>query len=140
MSLVTTTIRCIWIDALCINQVDIPERNAQVLLMGDIYNKAQRVVAWLGEELEGSMEFACQHLRAFHEHRDPTVLTGNGIFEGTNRRIDQTIAEIAPRLLGVGLNDADQSRDYWHRVWTAQEVIKAKKVVLQTARVEMPLE
>jgi hypothetical protein len=140
VSSVTTTIRCIWIDAVCINQVDIPERNAQVLLMGDIYNKAQRVVAWLGEDLEGSMKFACQHLRAFREHRDPTVLTGNGIFEGVNRRIDQTIVEIAPRLLGNGLNGPEKSWDYWHRVWTAQEVIKAKRVVLQTASVEMPLE
>ncbi|KAM7210317.1 Heterokaryon incompatibility protein (HET) domain containing protein [Rhypophila decipiens] len=33
--------RYIWIDQICINQVDIPERNSQVQLMGRIYRQAQ---------------------------------------------------------------------------------------------------
>lgn len=37
-----------WIDAICINQEDIPERNAQVLRMKDIYEKAERIICWLG--------------------------------------------------------------------------------------------
>ena len=40
--------RTMWIDALCINQRDIAERNAQVPRMGEIYTFASRVVAWLG--------------------------------------------------------------------------------------------
>lgn len=43
-----TRFRIIWIDALCINQEDIPERNQQVLLMSQIYQKAA-VIIWLGE-------------------------------------------------------------------------------------------
>lgn len=42
--------RRIWIDALCINQMDEKERNHQVTNMGRIYQKATRVVAWLGTE------------------------------------------------------------------------------------------
>jgi hypothetical protein len=38
----------LWIDALSINQGDIQERSEQVKLMGDIYQKAMRVVVWLG--------------------------------------------------------------------------------------------
>ncbi|KAI0443443.1 heterokaryon incompatibility protein-domain-containing protein [Xylaria telfairii] len=38
----------IWIDAICINQADIRERNAQVAMMGDIYKKAKSVIIWLG--------------------------------------------------------------------------------------------
>jgi hypothetical protein len=38
----------IWIDAICINQVDLPERSHQVNLMAEIYKAASRVVVWLG--------------------------------------------------------------------------------------------
>lgn len=37
-----------WIDALCIDQQNVPERNHQVTQMGDIYSQASRVVVWLG--------------------------------------------------------------------------------------------
>jgi hypothetical protein len=41
-----------WIDALCINQSDIYEKNHQVKLMQTIYTKAFAVVVWLGEGTE----------------------------------------------------------------------------------------
>jgi hypothetical protein len=37
-----------WIDAICINQSDINERNEQVPRMGDIYSMASRVWIWMG--------------------------------------------------------------------------------------------
>jgi hypothetical protein len=37
-----------WIDALCIDQCSILERNHQVAQMCSIYTKAQEVIAWLG--------------------------------------------------------------------------------------------
>lgn len=40
----------LWVDALCINQADISERNAQVAMMADIYSSANSVISWLGEE------------------------------------------------------------------------------------------
>ena len=39
----------IWVDALCINQDDIPERNEHVKMMQQIYAKAEEVHIWLGE-------------------------------------------------------------------------------------------
>ncbi|KAK4629203.1 Heterokaryon incompatibility protein 6, OR allele [Fulvia fulva] len=44
----TTPVR-MWIDAVCINQQDIPERNAQVRFMPSIFSEAAAVVVWLGE-------------------------------------------------------------------------------------------
>jgi hypothetical protein len=38
----------LWIDALCIDQDSIIERNHQVALMGRIYRNAELVIAWLG--------------------------------------------------------------------------------------------
>ncbi|KAJ4305640.1 hypothetical protein N0V90_001171 [Kalmusia sp. IMI 367209] len=45
----TQTSRTMWVDAICINQGSIPERNVQVKRMADIYRLADRVVIWLGQ-------------------------------------------------------------------------------------------
>jgi len=38
-----------WVDALCINQSDIPEKSVQVQLMSQIYRNTRYVQCWLGE-------------------------------------------------------------------------------------------
>jgi hypothetical protein len=38
-----------------INQNDITKRNHQVRLMGSIYTKAERVIAWLGSNYNGGL-------------------------------------------------------------------------------------
>ena len=40
--------RRIWVDAICINQNDLTERQSQVRLMGALYGKAEHVLCWLG--------------------------------------------------------------------------------------------
>lgn len=42
--------RRLWIDAICIDQEDTSERNAQVAIMSRIYSSAKRVIVWLGIE------------------------------------------------------------------------------------------
>ncbi|KAH7381934.1 heterokaryon incompatibility protein-domain-containing protein [Cadophora sp. MPI-SDFR-AT-0126] len=44
----TSGVRYMWIDAICINQDSITERNQQVPLMRQIYQKATQVIVWLG--------------------------------------------------------------------------------------------
>ena len=39
----------VWLDAVCINQGNIPERNHHVSTMVDVYSKAVRTVVLLGE-------------------------------------------------------------------------------------------
>jgi hypothetical protein len=41
--------RVLWVDQICINQTDVPERSSQVLLMRDFYKRATRTRIWLGE-------------------------------------------------------------------------------------------
>lgn len=45
--------RILWVDAVCINQDDIDERSRQVSLMGSIYQDAEGVVVFLGQEWDG---------------------------------------------------------------------------------------
>lgn len=42
------TSRLLWIDALCIDQSELKEKNHQVASMGDIFQNAWRVIVWLG--------------------------------------------------------------------------------------------
>jgi hypothetical protein len=44
----TTDTRTIWVDQVCINQQDLVERSQQVRHMNSIYQKASRVLVWLG--------------------------------------------------------------------------------------------
>lgn len=43
-----------WIDAICINQKDVDERNSQVGFMTRLYRQSQMVHIWLGEESDDS--------------------------------------------------------------------------------------
>lgn len=45
---------CLWIDAICINQDDIDERNCQVRIMKEVYAAADETICWLGEGDEDS--------------------------------------------------------------------------------------
>lgn len=40
--------RILWVDAICINQKSESERNHQVKLFGEVYQRAKKVIAWLG--------------------------------------------------------------------------------------------
>ena len=44
------TERTLWIDALCINQLDLEEKGLQVKAMRYIYKRARRTLIWLGKE------------------------------------------------------------------------------------------
>ncbi len=41
-----TSRRVLWVDAVCINQEDVEERNDQVSLMAFVSSRAQAVVVW----------------------------------------------------------------------------------------------
>ena len=73
--------RVLWIDAICINQTDIPERNAQVSTMKRTYEEADRVLVWLGEErensalvMQGNMMYDSDHLTMW-EDKGTSVLS-----------------------------------------------------------------
>jgi hypothetical protein len=120
-----------WIDALCINQNDIPERNAQVLIMGDIYEQAEEVVIWLGEEADDS-SLAFDLIRIWG--------AAGHFFSGSVDRLPIE-SEVAQRLLNDLSTTAFEPRrslallrllirPYWRRIWVLQEVARARKRTL----------
>ena len=55
--------RIIWVDAICINQENIIEKQQQIQLMAKIYGVASRVVVWLGAA-EADSDLAIKEIRA----------------------------------------------------------------------------
>lgn len=111
--------RLLWVDAVCINQLDIPERNSQVKLMGSIYETAHQVIVWLGEEEKDTKKTIELIHRLAGNHKlhwvdlspvaydisEPTVRKGNVDHFG---------------LFGFF------RRPWWTRMWTLQEMAKAR--------------
>lgn len=63
MPLMPKTPTYYWIDALCVDQNNVLERNSQVARMADIFLKASGVVVWLGRE----DEFTTDALAVIHK-------------------------------------------------------------------------
>lgn len=105
-----------WIDAICINQEDILERNQQVTLMTRIYRRCFAVNIWLGEEADDSataMELVA--LLGTYRSRGP----GEPETKYPNLTTDQ-------KLLNWKALTALFERPWWERCWVRQEVAVPK--------------
>lgn len=51
----------LWADALCIDQSNLREKASQIFMMGDIFARASRVIAWLGDDELDGCNFAQIH-------------------------------------------------------------------------------
>jgi hypothetical protein len=109
-------VRYLWVDAICINQEDLEERNHQVSRMASIYNQAKSVIIWLRQPEIGceralrflqdalQSEIEQTKIRFFRWDEDTEILTGVQILAG---------------------------KPYWTRLWVIQEVILATDVQVQ---------
>ena len=97
----------LWIDALCINQVDDAEKSQQVLKMGKIFSSAEKVLAWTGlaagdsdyamDTLSSSENFSWEKTREDHRARTAILAWCN--------------------------------RPYFKRIWILQELYLAKRLL-----------
>jgi hypothetical protein len=109
--------RIIWVDALCINQENNPEKNHQVRQMGSIYASAHQVIVWLGEEEDA--RHAYQSLTEF-------ITKSKGIPSEDSIKI-WAGADFADAKMAC---DSLFARSWWTRMWTLQEVIHDRSVAV----------
>lgn len=114
----------LWIDALCINQEDLPERNAQIRLMKRVYEGAEKVVIWLGEEIEDTQS-AFEHMhntqaRFLGRDDKPSHLSLAMLHLEV-----QKSGSASPNVLN-GIRDILQ-RSWWKRIWVYQEATAPAK-------------
>lgn len=113
--------RSIWVDQLCINQLDNDDRSHQVSLMRDIYRQCSRCIIWLGEIEAESERFNLN---------DAWL-----VFKFFKFAADADSLELAhlPALFqnsfrGERVRNAFEavsmySNPWWSRVWTLQEAV-----------------
>lgn len=106
--------RYLWIDALCINQVDNDEKARQIREIQRIFGRAFTVIAWIGEEAQTTAS-AFKALKA---------LTARAAPEKFMRASSES------REVYEGLADLAQ-RPWLSRVWVVQEVHAARAIVVQ---------
>lgn len=121
-----------WVDAVCIDQENIPERGQQVQLMKAIYETAEQVLVWLGPSSEDSdvaMDFVDEMTDA--ERNDEGIMPDD---DDEDAAIERNVA-----WLRASLADPKSARKWralarlflrpwWKRVWIRQEVAVASDV------------
>lgn len=131
----------IWIDALCINQSDILERNEHVKTMGQIYANASHVRIWLGEAIGTESEF--QHTLGAVNEALYNLLIKDGLLER-----GASVGEI--QWMFVNSTQAAQiewekiaefvDRAWFHRTWVIQEVANAREATIHVGPNEVSWE
>jgi hypothetical protein len=111
----------LWVDALCINQDDVKERNFEVKRMGEIYARATKPVVWLGPQEShpiGDSQTAIDYFNAADKARK----SGE---ENAARWIEKTLTgDILKAVVKFF------TRPWFKRVWIIQEyVVSARRLV-----------
>ena len=105
--------RMLWIDAICINQFDLVEREQQVGNMHKIYRDCMRVVVYLGPEvISKSARFP-----TYRSLDELLFLTPDGAAPGTTRLTNNLTALL--------------EQPYFSRVWMIQELLVSGKAVIR---------
>jgi len=126
--------RVLWTDAICINQDDNEEKAWQITLMPKIYFSATRVLAYLGDEADGSEDLPLlfdKLLKAdFHHISADDIsdleLVKNGLPVQDDLSWDVLVAFV--------------SRPWFERVWIVQEVVMSRDLRVFCGAWESPFE
>ncbi|KXH33013.1 hypothetical protein CSIM01_05148 [Colletotrichum simmondsii] len=108
----------LWVDAICIDQTNVQERNRQVAIMRHIYFRAQTVIVWLGKKYSKWQEgMGTLELRFASENTsgDETL----GCSDDSDPPNDAHAARLTIESDMVHQLAKDE---YWKRVWIIQEI------------------
>lgn len=121
-----------WADAVCINQSNTSEKVLQIQQMNQIFEKAERVAAWLGPEGRRSrevfetLEGIRQQMRAKNDEANQPV---------SLQAVTATLSCLPGQSDRVWEDlDSLLQRQWFERAWIAQELILPSKVVLLCGR------
>ena len=110
--------RFLWIDALCIDQAHLPERNFHVQLMSRIYDEAEFVTVWLGLPSDERREArAMEFVQEMAKHRP-----GRAGASFRDMYLSTKAKERWVNLLRLC------ELKYWTRCWIIQEFLQAKRI------------
>ncbi|KAF2812997.1 uncharacterized protein BDZ99DRAFT_437772 [Mytilinidion resinicola] len=132
-----TESRYLWIDAICVDQKNILERNLQVALMAETFKAAQKVIVWLGKEDEFTSD-ALTVINAISTIPEPhwasASYTSFYADEGCLKELGISHLSIFNWLGFI----AFINRPWFKRAWVVQEIALAKTAVLVCGQNTLP--
>ena len=135
-------LRTLWIDAICINQEDVDERNAQVAVMYHIYHRATQVLIWLGEPDPGlkwwdpklAFNLASQLARLHDTQPDLDIRCMSLMRRRATRKCLGARPRQGKRFLALRLSF---TRPWLQRMWVVQEAACATGATILCGEYEM---
>jgi hypothetical protein len=124
----------LWIDAICINQKDIAEKNCQVPLMERIYRQARGAIGYVGSPSEGVDPNNAIHSVAWSVNcpieppPDLTTDQSDPRFKDWLAQAEKAGVGEPPASLGQDMTDL-WSNEWFVRCWVTQEMVLPEKVV-----------
>ncbi|KAH8588292.1 heterokaryon incompatibility protein-domain-containing protein [Bisporella sp. PMI_857] len=133
--------RTIWVDAICIDQSNIKERNQQVGLMKGIYSSCAVDLVWIGEsdECTQSVIDAVRRMKSLNLQR----LTDRGAKDFGIIGSDKLVSLSKLGLDDIGSRGLPELLEYptlWERVWVMQEIACCPRAVLVVGKLTLPWE
>jgi hypothetical protein len=121
--------RTLWIDAICIDQSNVEERNTQVQRMSQIYRNASCVLAWLGERNHNS-DLAFDTVESIGGAENEMIWKPRDLHHQDGEREYLQPRDLDklrdPENLSMeewqALRDLFQNRNWWSRMWIVQEI------------------
>ena len=112
----------VWIDAICINQLDNSEKGLQVQMMRDIYMNSQKTLIWLGYISDNSSRVADTILRMKELFSRRPVISGDPNYASEIVKDEPWLRDLDDQL------DDLFKRKWFSRVWIIQEVACSDQV------------
>ncbi|KAG6364540.1 hypothetical protein INS49_006141 [Diaporthe citri] len=117
----------LWVDAVCINQHDLIERNHQVQQMRDIFSAASETIIYLGPQDGGNTGHSAWN---FLERHSTWALDENrDIDRNAAARLERHLVYFRGELKDVELDVL--SRSWFRRLWVFQEAVVSKSLSIQ---------
>ncbi|KAF6815479.1 heterokaryon incompatibility protein het-6-like protein [Colletotrichum plurivorum] len=117
-------VRTVWVDAICINQADLQERQEQVAKMGLIYERAFRVVVYLGPDVTPATSTSSPYPRRHYLHDLESLAVKPRLpSSSSDFHVSMTLSEVL-------------DREYFRRLWIIQELIMSRNITLRIGDVE----
>lgn len=123
----------LWVDAICLNQSNMPEKNQQVRRMEWIYRLALQVLVWLGED-DGTTRIGMKLVEglAIVSER-PDFANDSENTEGIGLALRELLGNQQPHAL-----DRLFQRPWFGRRWILQEVALAREPIVCCGRYQLP--
>jgi hypothetical protein len=114
----------LWVDAICINQADDHEKILQIRLLRSIFQKADKVVAWVGDEKDHSN----RAIEALIQIR--TLALRPDQWPENLPAIPSTWSDDIPGPQDIAWIDIGKffERDWFQRIWVVQELVLGSKI------------